>query len=467
MKCEIDKNKTLGCDRISQTYCDTFNALRPLYVTDDNVAVLGNIQINLNSMDCFDRAALGLYIGKFVEQEINSSVVQLMRYAIGIDMPEFYCKRDPAFSSFCGDGVDTRRKNIRLNKQAIQGKIDSLATIPAGDAYYALEALREEYSVFDEYAWLSESAFLDAWRKLFAFRNIVAHIGHLISQEELDEAFGWFEVFLKYMPKIVALKKKLAPEGFFDEIKQAPKVQSDADETTHPTHEQYVRYKYLIGKDYECLTEDEVQELNHYSIDLNWMTIIFAGADGKKGLKHADGHVLVPAIYDGFEFTYDCVFYNLPVIPAKKNGKWGLVKCDGSGDVVTEFIYDRIEDVRWNKHIFTYYKGGSLSYGLLLNDGRELCPCIIDMCYEPTSTCLIFKCGDYYGLYDLGDRVVMPMFDAIEVNDPFEPMVFTLNGILGYLDEELRFVPKSEIDSMEDEEDRHDRMLGFLPAELA
>lgn len=132
----IDKEKTNGCDKISRAYCENFNALQPLFVTDENVAVLGNIQIKMDNMDVFDRAALGLYIGKFVEQEINSSVVQLMRYAIGIDMPDFFCKRDPGFWE---DEVIYRNRCIRLNKQSEPKYPDSLATIPAGDAYYALD----------------------------------------------------------------------------------------------------------------------------------------------------------------------------------------------------------------------------------------------------------------------------------------------------------------------------------------
>lgn len=467
MNTQIDCEKTKGCDKISRAYCENFNALQPLFVTDSNIAVLGNIQIKLDNMDVFDRATLGLYIGKFVEQEINSSIVQLMRYAICIDMPEFYCKRDPRFRQ---DEVKRGNKSIRLNRQADPSKSDSLATIPAGDAYYALEVLKEESDVFEDYKWLYEREFLDAWRKLFGFRNNVAHIGHLITQKELEEAYGWFEVFLKYMPHIRALKVALAPDGMFDDnetvsvTKENNELKDVIKNKPLPTPELYSgMYDMMYG--YNQATPDALNEINHNLEEYDWFTQVFESQNGKKGMRHVDGKILVPAIYDEYGFTYNCLDTHFSVIPACKCGKVGLVKCDGSGDPVTEFIYDRIETIPWRQNVFAYYKGGSLSYGLLLKDGRELCPCIIDMNYEPSQTCMIFKSGDYYGLYDLNEKVVMPMFEEIEVDEPTDPMVFTLNGIKGYLDNELKFVPKYEIDAIEDENERYDKLLEFLPSQ--
>lgn len=467
MECKIESEKTRGCDKISRAYCDNYNALRPLYMTEGNVAVLGNIQINMNNMDVFDRSALGLYIGKFVEQEINSSVVQLMRYAVGIDMPDFYCKRNTKFND---DVVQTRDKRIRLNQQEGQN-YTALKTIPLGDAYYALESLKQECSVFDKYDWLNDRTFLDAWRKLFWFRNKVAHIGHLITQKELDEAFGWFETFLRYMPKIKELKIELAPEGMFDEEeKPSPKsgtadhVKSE-DKKPQGTPELYTIMCDLLEKA-DKLSSDELQQLSVIREKYSWFTMVFEGADGKRGLRHADGSVLVPAIYEDFGYTYDCLDLKLPVLPALKNGKYGLVRCDGTGAAITDFCYDSIGLVPYNSQVFFYRKGGSLAFGLLLMDGKELCPCIIDEYYEPMQTCMVFRCGDYYGLYDLAERVVMPMFDNIEWVDLYEPLVFTLNGILGYLDADLKFIPKAEVDAIEDEDERFDRLTEFLSGEV-
>lgn len=467
MKCKIESEKTQGCDKISKAYCDNYNALRPLYMAEGKVAVLGNIQIDMKNMDVFDRSALGLYIGKFVEQEINSSVVQLMRHAMGIAMPFFYCKRNPIFYT---DVVETQGKRIRLNQQEGQNYA-ALKTIPLGDAYYALESLKREYSVFNKYDWLYDRAFLDAWRKLFGFRNKVAHIGHLITQKELDEAFEWFETFLSYMPKIKELKIELAPDDWFNEEEilvaqpSATVEKSVSDKKPQGSPEVYAMLCDLLSKA-DRMSSEDLQLISDIRENYSWFTTVFEGPDGKKGMMHADGSVLVPAIYDDFGYTYDCLELRLPVLPAMKNGKYGLVKCDGAGAAITDFCYDRIGLVPYNSQVFYYWKGGSLSFGLLLMTGKELCPCIIDECYEPMQTCMIFRCGDYYGLYDLSERVVMPMYDNIEWVDEYEPLVFTLNGILGYLDADLKFVPKSEVDAIEDEDKRHDRMLDFLTGEF-
>ena len=79
---EIDVKLTEGCDRLSRVYGNMFNALQEIMQDEGKLKELNPI----------DYSAIGLYIGKFVEQEINSSVVQLMRQFRKIDMPDYYCK---------------------------------------------------------------------------------------------------------------------------------------------------------------------------------------------------------------------------------------------------------------------------------------------------------------------------------------------------------------------------------------
>ena len=118
----------------------------------------------LKDLSPLDYSALGMYIGKFVEQEINSSVVQIMRAFCGIDMPEYYCKRFPGFD--VDADVEGRNKKIRLNEQKPNGDRMSLRTIPLGDAFYALELLKkkDDKGFFNKYPWLSDRIFLEAWR---------------------------------------------------------------------------------------------------------------------------------------------------------------------------------------------------------------------------------------------------------------------------------------------------------------
>ena len=80
------KNRlTTGCDKLSRVYEDMFNTLQEVMLDEDKIK-------NLSPLDY---SALGLYIGKFVEQEINSSVVQIMRDFRGVEMPDYYCKYYP------------------------------------------------------------------------------------------------------------------------------------------------------------------------------------------------------------------------------------------------------------------------------------------------------------------------------------------------------------------------------------
>ena len=72
---------------MSRVYSEMFNVLEEVMQDDEKLKALSPL----------DFSALGMYIGKFVEQEINSSVVQLMRKTCGIDMPDYYCKRYPQY----------------------------------------------------------------------------------------------------------------------------------------------------------------------------------------------------------------------------------------------------------------------------------------------------------------------------------------------------------------------------------
>mgnify|MGYP003294018022 CR=1 FL=1 len=239
-------------------------------------------------------------------------------------------------------------------------------------------------------------------------------------------------------------------------------VMTDLSQKTNATPEVYAHAKALLDKHLSC---KEIDELNVLIDEYSFMTTIFVGDNGKKGMRHANGDILVPAIYDDFAFTFDCLMVNYEIIPALQDGKSGLVKCDGTGTPVTGFMYDSIGVVPMTTRAFFFKKDGSTAYGLMLSDGRELCPCVIDKHYEPSSVCMLLKGGNYYGLYDLHDRVVMPIYEDIEVGEPEEPMIFTYNGVLGYLDKDLKFVSKSDVDAIEDEDERQERLLDFLPGE--
>lgn len=400
MDYSIDSKKIVGCDRKSKVYCSSFNTLQPLVLTDNNEMEIGGKTIDVDGMSDIDLSALGLYIGKFVEQEINSSVVQLMRYCCGIEMPDYYCKRYPGWD--CDADINTGRgKWVRLNEQVPGASPYALKSIPLGDAYHALCAMnREDDEIFYNYPWLTKKEFLDTWRQLNMFRNMSAHSGDIISRKEIKRNYDVFMTFLKYMPYIADLKKELAPEGCY--------LESTSESTSEGLifkssdwQDSYVP-KALACEAWEGIPDSPGDETQVEREEEGWLTEVFEGKNGMKGLKDSEGIVIVPALYDD-------------IIP---------------------FIF-------WQCCLFK--KDGSLAYGLLNGNGEEILPCIIDNCFSLDNNSFIFQSGDHYGLYQLEDGILLqPIYDNIEQMDELEPLLFTLDGELGYVTIEGDFVPKSQ-----------------------
>ena len=462
---EIIKESTLGCDKLSQVYRDMFNVIQPLLENDEK----------LKGMSPVDMSALGLYIGKFAEQEINSSVVQLMRQCCGIDMPLYYCK-------YCDDYsvravVETRHgRRIRLNeRKSPKSNQDALKTIPLGDAYYALEAMKDESEGFlKEYKFLYSRKFLDAWRVLFDFRNRTAHTGELLSREELKRNLEQFKVFLDYMPNLFEIKKELAPDDYVDDLIPEPDSIDPRNDAQVEKEDRLPRIPLDVAQRYvetcERFNGDWHVENEQYFNDMNFLndvvdkydvnTVIFEGPDGKKGMKDILGNVLVPARYDGFDFVYNALMDPRSTIPAIQDGKWCIVKTDGSGEEIVAAVYDDIYFLRPWFPAYLYKKDGGSACGIILCDGTEFTEPIIDKFCEPTQS-FFFQSGGLWGLWQYCDWIVPPIYDNIEVVGEFEdPLLFTLNGVTGYVRQgSCEFVPQSVVDAIEDEDERIDFMF--------
>lgn len=404
MDYSIDSKKIVGCDRKSKVYCSSFNTLQPLVLNDNNKLEIGGKTIDVDGMSDIDLSALGLYIGKFVEQEINSSVVQLMRYCCGIDMPEYYCKRYLGWD--CNADINTGRgKWVRLNEQVPGASPYALKSIPLGDAYHALCAMnKEDDEVFYNYPWLTKKEFLDTWRQLYMFRNKSAHSGEIISREEIKRNYDVFMTFLKYMPDIANLKKELAPEDCY-----YSSTSEDAFFKSPDWQNRYVPRAEACNA-WEGIPASPGNENQVVREEEEWITEVFEDENGKKGLKDSEGNVIVPALYDD-------------LIP---------------------FMY-------WQCCL--YKKDGSLAYGLLNGNGKELIPCIIDNHFSLDNNSFIFQNGEYYGLYQLEDGILLqPIYDNIEQMDEYEPLLFTLDGELGYVTINGDFVSRSRKYDVSEEE---------------
>ena len=449
----INQEQTNGCDRTSRVYGDMFNVLQE--VMED--------ESKLKNLSPLDFSALGMYIGKFVEQEINSSVVQIMRAFCGIDMPEYYCKRDPYLD--WGDAlVRTGKRNININEQLLQWDRYSLKTIMLGDAYYVLEQLKEEddEGFFNDYPWLSDKIFLEAWRNLFTFRNKMAHIGEIIDADTLKENYEHFLRFLRYMPDILEVKKELAPDEYIDALPTVQKYNKLQDKqylTANPKSEKPYAPKD-VAKRYCELNDSGNWNNEYYDIvdKYNLYAIIFEGSNGKKGLKDCLDKILVPAEYDGFDFIPKPFDFPRKSVIAIRNEKYYVVALDGSGKVLTEEPYDYIRLIMYY-HMgspYVYRKNGLKAWGLMNTAGEEICDNIIDRFAEGVNS-VWYESGDKMGFWQFHTVFLAPIYDNIEMPGELEdPLLFTLNGIQGYVKFDRTFIPLSDYNNMNEiEQDEH------------
>lgn len=170
-----------------------------------------------------DYAASVIYLAKIFENELNLSVCQMMRYAMGIDMPEYYnryCKlmRDVK--------IPTVTHYVRINRYEYNGRRQELAGVASGDLLCAYRTMLEtinDYNFFDDYdGWRVEfpERFVtiplkmeSLWEDFVKIRNKAAHTVK-VRRQDYQEAIYLFDDFMhQYMQIIDYLKNKLSNYG--------------------------------------------------------------------------------------------------------------------------------------------------------------------------------------------------------------------------------------------------------------
>ena len=433
----IEKKQTIGCDKLSRVYSDMLNYLQDVMQDDEK----------LKDLSPLDYSAIGLYIGKFVEQEINSSVVQIMREFRGVPMPEFFCKRYPRNVQSVINGQQT----IYLNSKKDLYDDFSLKTISLGDAYYALEVLKREDKdgFFDQYPWLNDPEFLNVWQELYKYRNKMAHIGEIIDADAIKINYGFFQQFLKFMPQISEVKKKLMPKGYSQPTSATKKISSGR--------------SYFAGTYYRDKPERVVKIVAANGVyQENKPTgprTIKAKVDAKKfklrnggyGLKDLDGNVLVPANYDAFGFLPKLVDdYQRESVIAIREDRYVLVALDGSGKELTKESYDdiRLADNSKKNSPYIYRKNGRKPWGLMDESGNEMCDNIIDN-YVCSENSVMFESDELRGYWRFtkpNNIFLPPIYDDIESDgEDNGVLIFTLNGKQGYVKYDGTFISLDEI----------------------
>ena len=111
-----------------------------------------------------------------------------------------------------------------------------------------------------------------------------------------------------------------------------------------------------------------------------------------------------------------------------------------------------------NTHLYGIVKSGGSGSGF-----EMLLPCIINTFTQSCNDVVYFTSGIRQGLWHMHYGVIVPpIYDDIEFIELGAPILFTKDGVKGYVDLKNNFVPKSDVDAIEDEVERHDRMLEFL-----
>lgn len=172
--------------------------------------------------------------------------------------------------------------------------------------------------------------------------------------------------------------------------------------------------------------------------------------NGKKGIKDIKGNVRVPALYSDFAVLYAYTgFRNTPVIALNDEGKFAIVKANGTGEAICGFEYDDI-DIEPLSKLFIARKNGKAA--LMNHRAQLLTPLELDIVYTymPINGLIEVKIGDKSGLYDYCKNLyVRPVFDKI---DEKEGKVYVqLGERWGFISsEDGSFIDENDEDALED-----------------
>ena len=185
----------IGCEQRTQKWKKKFNSLSLNYsneLDDDS-------EITIQMM-CF-------CLGQMFETEIDYSIVQKMREALGIVMPGNFCLYCESDNSYY---VNELQDPVNLNKWKKKNgiRVWEPPTLGQSRAAFGSMIYNNNINVSDE---LSSDDFLEKWTSLTNCRNESAHT-RPIEKATLDECWKSFNiVWQKYLPSMIKIKNELRP----------------------------------------------------------------------------------------------------------------------------------------------------------------------------------------------------------------------------------------------------------------
>lgn len=182
----------------------------------------------------------------------------------------------------------------------------------------------------------------------------------------------------------------------------------------------------------EKLRDEALAEAEKYKNGFDWSDVIFY-EDGKAGVKNVLGEILVPAKFDRIAFTYCYFVKNIPYVVIN-HGNFGMVKSDGSGDMLAPCQYHEIEPLIYYGCFIVMADD---NWGLINSNGRIVAPVVHDNIQIMEDQFAVFDKDGKKGLYAFeADVYVSPEYDDIKHDDIDEPIKFIRDGKTFYIDTE-------------------------------
>lgn len=239
---------------------------------------------------------------------------------------------------------------------------------------------------------------------------------------------------------------------------------SDGSKRSLPTIEQAQEYDEIVVTLVACymgyqgeLTDDEVsqmqrreEELDHLQLDMRYQVF---EENGKRGLRHPSGYVVVPPLFDDIAEQYDALgkrwgpTFAVPVI---REGKYALyvmgrpqdqefqeeplTEREKYGKLVTEFIYENMYKFFGTPGFFIVEKDGKK--GVLDSGGNIIVPIEQDEIYEQMDTdgCFPFICNGKWGVSCHGKTTDAEFVDVIIHSEDFVRVKVEGDDTYYYLD---------------------------------
>ena len=204
-----------------------------------------------------------------------------------------------------------------------------------------------------------------------------------------------------------------------------------------------------------------LHELDNLKENYDWLDEVFE-ENNKKGLKNILGEVVVPAIYDKFGMLMPYYMETKPV-GALLDGNFGLVKRDGKGTPVTEFIYRAIIPIPFCD-VYVVFNKEDRSHFALMMSGRVITPYEIENHEMPCDDAIIISADGKKGIFYYGYDIVYikPEYDEVYSQGIGENFIFVKDGKKGYVTLDKRFISIDDLEMLDYEEYEEISKIGFI-----